>query len=163
TVRVDHLVDTAAGDDDDDVLLHDAYDVPVGIRVSDREHAGRDPADHLPHPAPVLPRHPAVDLSEGRRARNALAAGARPAGVGRRHPRPGHRTIDQTIGVSRSAAALRILCREDDMRRILVLFILTLAAARSAAAQGSPGPSFSAGVDTPGGEVVAAVTLSQFP
>ena len=39
-VRLDDLAHAAAGDDDLDVLLPDADDVSLGLRVSDREHAG---------------------------------------------------------------------------------------------------------------------------
>ncbi len=38
-VRLDDLEHAAAGDDDLDVLLPDADDVPLGLRLSDREHA----------------------------------------------------------------------------------------------------------------------------
>jgi hypothetical protein len=74
-VHLDHLEHAAAGHDDGDVLLPDADDLSLGLHLSDREHAGGDPAVHLPHPAPLLPRHRAGHLPEGHRAGAALAAG----------------------------------------------------------------------------------------
>ena len=40
-VRLDDLVDAAAGDDDVDVLLPGADDLPLGLHLPDREHAAR--------------------------------------------------------------------------------------------------------------------------
>ena len=83
-VRLDDLAHAAAGDDDDDVLLPDADDLPVGIHLPDREHAGVDPAGDLPDSAALLPGDRARHLPEGRRPRDAVAAGAGAVRVGRR-------------------------------------------------------------------------------
>ena len=62
-VHLDDFQHAAAGDDDVDVLLHDADDVSVRLRVSHREHAGGDSAAHVPDPAAILRHHPARDFS----------------------------------------------------------------------------------------------------
>ena len=43
-VHLDDLRHAAAGDDDGDVLLPDADDLPVGLHLPDREHAAGHPA-----------------------------------------------------------------------------------------------------------------------
>ena len=54
-VHLDDLRHAAAGDDDRDVLLPDADDLPVGIHLPDREHAAGHPVRDLPDPAAVFP------------------------------------------------------------------------------------------------------------
>ncbi len=67
-VRLDDLGDAAAGDDDGDVLLPDADDLPLGIHLPDREHAAGDSVGDDAHSAAVLPRDRPRHLPEGRRA-----------------------------------------------------------------------------------------------
>ena len=57
--------DAAAGDADRTVLLLHAVHVPLGVHVSDRQHAAEHPAVHVYHPAAVLPRDRPGDLPEG--------------------------------------------------------------------------------------------------
>src|SRR5206468_2477291 len=132
-VRVDHFVDAAAGDDDVDVLLPDADDVPVRVHLSDREHAGGHSADYLPHTAEVLPRNPQIDFSERRRTRNALAAGCRAHRLGRGHSVPRHSAVVETRGMTRWK------CDNRPMRALLlracfvVMFACGVAMIRAAA------------------------------
>jgi hypothetical protein len=87
----------AAGDDDDGLLLSDPDGVSLGIRVSDREHAGGDPAADVPHPAPLLHRHPSWDFPERCRTRDVMARCACVVRLGRRHPRPGDAALAQDV------------------------------------------------------------------
>ena len=83
-VHLDDLRHAAAGDDDGDVLLPDADDLPVGLHLPDREHAAGHPVRHVPDSAALLPGHRAGHLPEGRRPGDAVAAGggARVVGYG---------------------------------------------------------------------------------
>src|SRR6185436_20909201 len=81
-LRVDDFEDAAAGDDDVVVLLHDPDGVPVGLRLSDREHAGRGAAGHAAHPAALLPRDRPRHLPEGRGLETLVAAALAPCGWG---------------------------------------------------------------------------------
>src|SRR5581483_8395613 len=73
TVHFDDFQHAAAGDDDVDLLLHDADDVSLRVRVSDREHAVVDSAYYLPHSAPLFRDHPARHFFEGCGPGDALA------------------------------------------------------------------------------------------
>ena len=81
--HLDDLGDAAAGDDDRDVLLPHADDLPLGVHLPDREHAGDHPAVHLSDSAALLPGDRSRDLSEGHRAGAVMApgGGARRLGV----------------------------------------------------------------------------------
>ena len=58
-----------------------------------------DPAGDLPHPAALLPRHPAVDLPEGSRPRNVLARGAGAHRLRGDAAGPGNRATVETHGL----------------------------------------------------------------
>src|SRR5580765_2354710 len=96
TLHLDDLVNAAAGDDDVDVLLPDADDLPVRVHLSDREHARRDPAADVSVSAALLPGDPALDLPQGSRPRNVVAAGARPDCLGCWDPGAGDRALVET-------------------------------------------------------------------
>ena len=99
-VREHHLAHPAAGVDDDDVLLPDADDLPVGIHLPDREHAAVDPVRDLRDPAALLPGDRPRHLPEGRRRRRAVAADGGAAGVRAGAADPGHAAIEQAPGVA---------------------------------------------------------------
>ena len=54
-----------------------------------------DSADHVSDSAALFRRHPARHFPQGRRARDALAAGARAVRLGRGHPDAGLHAIEQ--------------------------------------------------------------------
>src|SRR5690606_21352118 len=81
-VRLHDFVDTAAGDDDGDVLLPGADALPVGLRVPHREHAARDPVgDHVDSAALLSGCGPEY-LPEGRRPGRVVAATGRDGRLG---------------------------------------------------------------------------------
>ena len=93
--------DTAAVDDDRDVLLPDADALPLGFHLPDREHAGLHPEDHVPRSPPLLHHHRPRHLPEGRGCGRAVAGHSGSAGVGPRHHRPRRPAIAQDHGIGR--------------------------------------------------------------
>ena len=100
TVHLDDFTHAAAGDDDVDVLLPDAHDVSLRVRVSDREHARRR------FNRSRISSRSAISSSffegcslKGVGPRNAVAAGARAVCMGRSHPGAGGHALEQATGI----------------------------------------------------------------
>ncbi len=99
-VHLDHLRHTATGDDDGDLLLPDTDDLSIGVHLSDREHAGVHPADHLLDPAALLSRDRARHFPQGYWPRSVVAPGGGARRVGRRSARARSRAQPQDRAVT---------------------------------------------------------------
>ena len=107
TVHFDDLRDAAAGDDDGDLLLPDADDLPLGVHLPDREHAGGDARGDLSDTAALLSGDRAGDLSEGDRAGPVVAPGGSAGRLGDRRAFTGRGAQPEArrVSANRTSAA----------------------------------------------------------